>query len=83
MDNDIVKEAKFIERPDGAYDLQVTMDNDAYIKLCEILTPMKLTIEDVLVLFLKSIVDGSYSLSNDLVNPQNREEGKHNDICDV
>lgn len=62
MDNEIVKEAKYVERPDGVYDLQVTMDNDAYMKLCEILMPIKITIEDVLVLFLKSIVDGSFSL---------------------
>ena len=59
MDNNIVKEAKFVKRTDGAYDLQVTMDADAYLQICEILKLIGITIEEAIVRFLKELAKGN------------------------
>ena len=65
MDKQIVHEAKFIERADGMYDLQVTMDKDAYDKICEILAALNITIEELTICFLKALVEGKVRINND------------------
>lgn len=65
MDKQIVHEAKFIEQADGMYDLQVTMDKDAYDKICEILAPLNITIEELTLCFLKSLIEGKVRMNND------------------
>lgn len=52
----MVEQAQFIKQDDGSYLLSITMSEDDYIKLKQILDSLNLNFQQVIDLFLKETI---------------------------